>query len=82
LFGEFVAEVTVAIPIGLAVSRLMIRLIAHWHSNESFQIPAVIEPRTYVAAAVVVVGAAIASALVVRRRIDRLDLVAALKTSD
>ena len=82
LFGEFVAEATVAVPVGLAVSRLMIGLIARWHSNESFQIPAVIEPGTYAAAAAVVVGAAIASALVVRRRIDRLDLVAVLKTRD
>jgi putative ABC transport system permease protein len=52
------------------------------HSNESFQIPAVIEPRTYLAATLIVVAAALASAFVVRRSIDRLDLVSVLKTRD
>jgi putative ABC transport system permease protein len=75
-------EVAIAVPIGLAASRGMIALIARLHSNESFQIPAVIEPRTYAAAAIVLVAAALASAFVVRRRIDRLDLVAVLKTRD
>jgi putative ABC transport system permease protein len=42
----------------------------------------VIRPRTYAWAAIAVVAAALASALVVRRHIDRLDLVAALKTRD
>jgi putative ABC transport system permease protein len=42
----------------------------------------VIQPSTYAFATLVVLGAAAASALVVRRRIDRLDLVSALKTRD
>jgi len=82
LFGEFMIEVAIAVPIGLAASREMIALIARLHSNESFQIPAVIEPRTYATAAIVLVAAALASAFIVRRRIDRLDLVAVLKTRD
>lgn len=82
LFGEFVVEIAVAVPIGLAAAQAIVTLIARFHSNESFQIPAVIEPRTYAAAAIVVVAAAAASAFVVRRRIDRLDLVAVLKTRD
>jgi putative ABC transport system permease protein len=82
LFGEFVVEIAVAVPIGLAAAQAIVTLIARFHSNESFQIPAVIEPRTYAAAAIVVVAAAAASAFVVRRRIDRLDLVTVLKTRD
>jgi putative ABC transport system permease protein len=42
----------------------------------------VIRPRTYAWAALCVVGAGAASALVVRRRIDRLDMVASLKTRE
>jgi hypothetical protein len=42
----------------------------------------VILPRTYAWAAVCVVLAGVGSALVVRRRIDRLDMVAALKTRE
>ena len=64
------------IPLGLIVSQGIVALIARFHSNESFQIPAVIGPRTYAASAIVVLAAAAASAFVVRRRIDRLDLVA------
>ena len=82
LFGEFMIEIAIAIPIGLALSQGIIDLIAHFHSNESFQIPAVIGARTYAAACIVVIAAAAASAFVVRRRIDRLDLVAVLKTRD
>ncbi len=82
LLGQFVVEIGIAIPIGLALSHGIVHLIARFHSNESFQIPAVIGLRTYVAAAVIVVAAAAASAYGVRRRIDYLDLVAVLKTRD
>ncbi len=75
-------EIALAIPIGIALSRIIIELITHFHSNESFQIPAAIGARTFAAACVVVIAAAAASAYVVRRRIDRLDLVAVLKTRD
>jgi putative ABC transport system permease protein len=64
------------------VSQGIVGLIAHFHSNESFQIPAVIGSRTYAAAAIIVVAAALASAFVVRRQINRLDLVSVLKTRD
>jgi putative ABC transport system permease protein len=82
LFGEFMVEIAIGIPIGLLVSQGIVALIARFHSNETFQIPAVIGPRTYAASAIVVLAAAAASAFVVRRRIDRLDLVAVLKTRD
>ena len=82
LFGEFMFEIALAIPLGLLISLGIVALIARFHSNESFQIPAVIEPRTYLAATIVVIATAMASAFVVRRRIDRLDLVAVLKTRD
>ncbi|WP_316205037.1 ABC transporter permease [Bradyrhizobium sp. SZCCHNS3004] len=82
LFGEFAVEIALAIPIGLSLSHGIIAVIARFHSNESFQIPPVIEPRTYLIAAGVVLAAAAGSAFVVRRRVDQLDLVAALKTRE
>ena len=82
LFGEFMIEIALAIPIGIAMSQAIIDLIARFHSNESFQIPGVIGARTFAAACIVVIAAAAISAYVVRRRIDRLDLVAVLKTRD
>jgi len=82
LFAEFTIEILLALPIGIALSQVIIELIAHYHSNESFQFPATIGARTFAAASLVVVAAAAVSAYLVRRRIDRLDLVAVLKTRD
>ncbi len=82
LFEEFTFEIMLGVPIGLLLSRAMVGLIAQFHSNESFEIPAVIGAQTYVAAAVVVVAAALVSSLLVWRQIKRLDLVSVLKTRD
>jgi putative ABC transport system permease protein len=57
-------------------------LIVALRVQESFQIPAIIEPTTYAAAALIVLAAALASAVAIRRRIDHLDLVAVLKTRE
>jgi putative ABC transport system permease protein len=82
LFGQFAIEIALAIPIGLLLSQSIVALIARFHSSESFQIPGVVGARTYVVATAIVVAAAAASAYIVRRRVDRLDLVAVLKTRD
>ena len=82
LLGEFMIEILIAIPIGIVLSQGIIDLIVRFHSNESFQIPGVIGAQTFAAACFVVIAAAGASAYVVRRSIDRLDLVGVLKTRD
>jgi putative ABC transport system permease protein len=45
-------------------------------------VPFTISTATYAKASLVVLGATAVSALIVRRRVDRLDLVAVLKTRD
>ena len=50
--------------------------------TEIYRIPLVVEWSTFAYAATVVTIAAIVSGLIVRRRIDRLDLVAVLKSKD
>jgi putative ABC transport system permease protein len=82
LFGEFATEIALGIPIGLWLSHGVVALIAKLHSNESFQIPAVIGAWTYLIAAGVVIVAAAVSAYVVKIRVDRLDMVTALKTRE
>jgi len=64
LFGEFTIETLVGISVGVLLAQTVVSLIARFHSNESFQIPPVIEARTYLAATVVVVVAALASAFI------------------
>jgi putative ABC transport system permease protein len=51
-------------------------------AGELMRVPIVIENSTYVLASAIVISAAILSALVVRRRVERLDLVSVLKTRD
>lgn len=81
-FNEFMIEIALAMPIGIALSQAVIDLISNVHPSETFQIPGVIGARTFVAACAIVIAAAAASAYVVRRQIDRLDLVAVLKARD
>jgi putative ABC transport system permease protein len=51
-------------------------------SSDAIYFPVIIEPSTYASAALIVLAAGIASALLVRRKIDRLDLVAVLKVRE
>jgi putative ABC transport system permease protein len=82
LFGEFAIEMALGIPLGLMMSHGVVGLISRFHSNESFQIPAVIGAQSYLMAAGIVLAAAAASTYVVKNRVDRLDLVLALKTRE
>jgi len=82
LLGELALTVAVAVPLGMALGWLLVRGITGLLASDQFLFPVVIEPRTYAWAALCVIAAAAGSALVVRRRIDRLDLVAALKTRE
>lgn len=51
-------------------------------AGELMRVRLVVENLTYAMASLVIISAAIASASVIRRRVDRLDLVAVLKTRD
>lgn len=51
-------------------------------AGELMRVRLVVENSTYVLASAIVIAAAVLSALIVRRRVDRLDLVAVLKTRD
>ncbi len=53
-----------------------------WLPSIALKIPVVIKPVTYAFAIAVVVVAAILSALLVRRRVDHLDLIGVLKTRE
>lgn len=82
LLAELALAVLVAVPMGLLLARGIVVLVLATRENETFDLPATITVRTLAAAALVVLGAALASALLVRLRIDRLDLVGALKARE
>ncbi len=82
LLGELAISIAIALPLGMLMGWGLVHLVAELLESDQFQFPVVIQPRTYAWAAICVVAAGVASALVVRRRIDRLDMVAALKTRE
>jgi putative ABC transport system permease protein len=57
-------------------------LIANDLSTDIYRVPLVIGPDDFAWASLVVVGSAVVSGIVVRRRIDRLDMIAVLKTRE
>jgi putative ABC transport system permease protein len=82
LLGELALSIAIALPLGMLLGWGLTHGVIEMLKSDQFFFPAVIRPRTYAWAAVCVLAAGVASALVVRRRIDRLDMVAALKTRD
>jgi putative ABC transport system permease protein len=51
-------------------------------NSELYRVPLVVERSVYAWASVIVLGSALISGLIVRRRIDRLDLIEVLKTRE
>lgn len=82
LLGELGVLVAAGIPLGFLLGEGMARYIAEELKSDLFRVPFVMEPSTYGFAAAVVIVSAILSGLLVRRRLDRLDLVAVLKTRE
>jgi putative ABC transport system permease protein len=72
----------IALPFGLLLGKYFVQLLISAKSSESFTVPPVIEPSTYAISALMILGAALATAFLVRRKIDKLDLVTVLKTRD
>lgn len=82
LLGEMAVLTLVAIPVGFVLGHGLCVLVARSLQNDIFRIPMVLEPSTYAFAAAVVLAAALASGLVVARRLAHMDLVEALKTKE
>jgi putative ABC transport system permease protein len=82
LLGEMALIIGVAVPAGMLLGRGLVGLVAELMKSDQLHFPVVIQARTYAWAAVSVLAAGVASALVVRRRIDRLNMVEALKTRE
>lgn len=82
LLGEIALLVFVALPLGCAMGHALARLMAGALATELYRVPLFILPATYGWAIVIGVVATAVSALLVRRRVDRLDLIAVLKTRE
>ena len=82
LLGEIALLAVCAMPVGLVVGYALTGVVTSAMSSSRMHMPLIVETSTYAFAIVVFVVAAFVSALVVRRRLDTLDLVAALKARE
>jgi putative ABC transport system permease protein len=82
LLGELAILTMVAVPLGLMLGYALAALLVSALNTELYRFPLVVSSRTYAWSAITVLVASILSGLVVRRRLDRLDLVAVLKAPE
>lgn len=82
LLGELAVYVVTGVPVGWWFGRRLVAIIAATADPESYRMPAYVSLSTYAFATLITFAAAAVSALVVRRRLDRLDLVSVLKARE
>ncbi|MEO1299990.1 MAG: FtsX-like permease family protein, partial [Cyanobacteria bacterium J06636_16] len=82
LLGEQAVLLGLAIPVGFALGFGLAALITHLYSWELFRFPLVVTPATYAFAFVVIMVAALISGGLIRHQLNRLDLIAVLKTRE
>jgi putative ABC transport system permease protein len=82
MLGELALEILIAIPLGFLMGWGLAVMLVELAGSDAMHIPVVIWPRTYAYAGLTMLAAGALSAWLVRRRIDRLDMVAVLKTRE
>ena len=82
LLSELAAQVVVALPLGLLLSRWFTGWVVNMSHPERFRLPNEVSVRRLAFAVLVTLVASAASGLLVRRQLDRLDLIGVLKTRE
>jgi putative ABC transport system permease protein len=82
LVGELMLLTMLAVPLGWVLGYGFAALMAAGFSTDLVTMPFAITPRTYAWAGVLAVGSALVSALLVRRRLDRVEIASALKQKE
>jgi putative ABC transport system permease protein len=82
LLGEIGTITLLGIPLGLVLGYWFAWILTWFFDQEVFRFPFVIARSTYGLAAATVIAASVVSALIVRRKLDHLDLIAVLKSRE
>ena len=82
LLGEVGLLICAGLPLGCFAGWGLAFIMATAFDTELFRIPLVVEPSTYGYGVLGAIAAGLVSALLLRRRINRLDLIAVLKTRE
>jgi putative ABC transport system permease protein len=82
LLGELGLLVLLCLPVGIAMGMWLSRYVTEQFSADLYTIPFGIHAATLAEGVLVVLAAAAVTALLIRIRVDNLDLVQALKTRE
>jgi putative ABC transport system permease protein len=82
LLGEQALLTLLAIPLGWLMGYGLSYAVALSLQNDVYRVPFTVSTQTYLLSALITLLAACASGLIVRHRVDRLDLIAVLKTRE
>ncbi|MGD9942349.1 MAG: FtsX-like permease family protein [Burkholderiaceae bacterium] len=82
LLGEQALLVLLSLPLGIAAGIALARYMTEQFSADLYSIPFGVNPATLAEGVLVVAAAAAITALLIRNRVDQLDLVRALKTRE
>lgn len=82
LTAEITLQVLMAIPLGLVFGQWMARVVAASVDPERYRLPTGLSTETYAFGTIVILASALVSVLLVRSRLDRLDLIGVLKTRE
>ncbi len=82
LLSEIAVYVVAALPLGLWLGRLLTDAVAGATDPELYRMRVDVSDRTYAFAVAVTVATALVSAVLIKRRIDALDLIGVLKTRE
>ena len=82
LLGELAVVTLAAIPLGFLLGYGLAGWTAAANDTELYRFPVIVSGRTLGVSALVVIAAAAVSGMIVRRRLDHLDLVEVLKTKE
>lgn len=80
--GELAIVTLIALPVGFALGWGLSVLVLQSFKTELYRFPMVLTRQAFAAAGMTVVLSALVSGLAVRRQLDRLDLIAVLKTPE
>lgn len=82
LIGELSIQVLLAVPLGLLIGRGLAHAVASTIDPENYRFPVIVTSQTYAFAALVAIVSGVISALLVKRKLDRLDMIGVLKTRE
>ena len=82
LLGELAVATLLALPLGYLFGHELCRYLSNSFRSDLYRVPLVLEADTFAFASSVVLASAIISALLLWRKLNRLDMIGVLKTRE